>query len=242
LRSLPLADAAAAAQWLKQQPAGGDLKEMALALSRRLAAVDPQAALELVLSSGLSGSEYDVAMSHAVKQFSAQNDLDQSTQFIQQITDPKAYANALGQIAMVKFVGRPEEAYTYLQKYSRGDWQPAALQMLSELQYNKLGNIDANAAEILKLDLARLGPDVAKRTSNFCKVWIDHHAPLAVPLAWTQQLPSPMGRATRLQLARRNELKPAILDQFHTWSQTASISPAERAQLQDVLSKRLGTK
>ena len=39
-------------------------------------------------------------MSHAVTQFSAQNDLAQSTQFIQQITDPKMYAEALGQIAV----------------------------------------------------------------------------------------------------------------------------------------------
>ncbi|TDU68053.1 RNA polymerase sigma factor (sigma-70 family) [Prosthecobacter fusiformis] len=239
LRNLPFADAPAAAQWLKQQPAGKSRQEMALALSRRLAAVDPQTALELILSEGLSGREYDEAMSHAVKQFSAQNDMEQSTRFIQQITDPTAYADALGQIAMVKFAGRPQEAYAYLQKHSRGDWQLAALQMLSELQYNKLGNIDANAAEILKLDLPKMGPDVAKRASNFCRVWIDHQVPVTTPLAWTQQLPSPMGRATRLQLARRNELKPATLEQFHTWTQTASISQAERAQLQTVLQKRL---
>lgn len=239
LRNLPYEDAAAAAAWLKQQPAGQARQEMALALSRRLAAVDPQAALELILSEGMTGTEYDQAMGHAVKQFSAKSSLEESTRFIQQITDPRGYADALGQIAMVKFAGRPQEAYAYLQKHSRRDWQLAALQMLSELQYNKLGNIDANAAEILKLDLAQMGADVPKRASNFCRVWIDQQVPVTTPLAWTQQLPAPMGRATRLQLARRSDLKPATLELFLTWTQTAPISPAERGQLQEALSRRL---
>ncbi|MEN3940578.1 sigma-70 family RNA polymerase sigma factor [Prosthecobacter sp. SYSU 5D2] len=239
LRNLPFEDAGAAAYWLKQQPADKARQEMALALSRRLAAVDPQAALELILSEGMTGTEYDQAMGHAVKQFSAKNSLEESTRFIQQITNPRGYSDALGQIAMVKFAGRPQEAYAYLQKHSRRDWQMAALQMLSELQYNKLGNIDANAAEILKLDLAQMGGDVPKRTSNFCRVWIDQQVPVTTPLAWTQQLPAPIGRATRLQLARRSDLKPATLELFLTWTQTAPISPAERGQLQEALTRRL---
>ncbi|MES2507699.1 MAG: sigma-70 family RNA polymerase sigma factor [Verrucomicrobiota bacterium] len=240
MRLMPLPDASAAAQWLKQLPAGKNRQELAVDLVRRLAAVDPQATLDLVQSEGLSGKEYDVSVSQAVIQFAAQNDLAQSTQFIQQITDPRMYAEALGQLAMIKFPGHPKEAFAYLQANTRGDWEAAALRMLSDLYYNKLGNIDANAAEILKLDLARLGPEAAQRASNLCKIWIDHQAPVAVPLAWTQQLPGPMGRATRLQLARNRELKPAALEQFQTWSQTAPISPAERAQLQTVLNKRLG--
>jgi RNA polymerase sigma factor (sigma-70 family) len=240
MRMMTPQDAKAAAEWVKQLPPGKERQDVALALSRRLAAVDPQAALDLMHTSGLRGKEYDIALSHAVTQFAAQNDLAESTQFIQQIADPKAYADALGQLAMVKFAGHPQEAFAYLQANSRGDWQPAALRMLSEVYYNKLGNIDANAAEILKLDLARLGTEAPLRASNFCKIWIDHQVPVGVPLAWTQQLPGNMGRETRLQLARNKELKPAALETLHAWVQIAPISPAERAQLQTVLGKRLG--
>ncbi len=239
LRGVPLSHASAAAQWLKQVPVGKDRQELAFDLARRLAAVDPQAALDLVVGEGLLGREYADSVSHAVMQFAAQNDLDQSTQFIQQITDLKAYGEALGQLAMVKFVGRPQEAFAYLKAHSRGNWQQAALRMLTDHYYNKLGNIDANAAEILKLDLPKLAPEVAKPASNFCRVWFDHQVPLNVPLAWTQQLPGAMGRNTRLQLAKNKELKPAGVQQFQVWSQTATISPAERAELLTVLNKRL---
>lgn len=240
MRLIPLPDAAAAAQWLKQVPAGKDRQELATALVRRLSVVDPQATLELVQSEGLRGEDYTRAVSNAVTQFSAQNDLAQSTRFIQQISDPQMYAEALGQLAMVKFPGHPQEAFTYLQTNSRGDWQPAALHMLTDVYYNKLGNIDANAAVILKLDLPKLGPDVAKRANVLCKAWIDHRVPLDVPLAWTQQLPPDMGRAARLHLARNNEVKPATLLQYQIWAQTAHISTGERTQLLNVLSRRLG--
>lgn len=240
LRMIPLRDASAAAQWLKQLPAGKERTELATALTRRLAAVDPQATLSLVQSEGLRGAAYADSISHAVTQFAAQNDLAQSTQFIQQITDPKAYAEALGQLAMVKFPGHPQEAYAYLQSHSRGDWQPAALRMLSDVYYNKLGNFDANAAEILKLDLPRLGTEAATSASLFCKAWIDNRAPFDVPLAWTLQLPPAVGRNTRLQLAKNKGLKPATAQQFQAWARTATISPAERTQLLNVLSKRLG--
>ncbi len=220
-------------------PAGKDRQELAIALVRRLAAVDPQTTLDLVQSEGLRGQEYDKVISNAVTQFTAQNDLAKSTQFIQQITDPKMYADALGQLAMVKFAGRPHEAFTYLQTNSRGDWHPAALRMLTDLYYNKLGNIDANAAEILKLDLPRLGPEVAKRASVLSKIWIDHEVPLAVPLAWTQQLPAPMGREARLQLAKHQDLRPHTVQQYQAWTLTALITPAERTQLLNVLGKRL---
>lgn len=239
MRTLPLADALAAAQWLKQLPQGTDRQELALALARQLAAVDPQATLDLLRTEGLHGTDNDKAVADAVTQYAAQNDLMQSTQFIQQITDPKLYAEALGQIAMVKFPGHPREAFAFLQANSHGDWQPAALRMLSELYYNKLGNIDANAAEILKLDLQRLGPEVAQRTGDFCRIWIDHQAPFDVPLAWTQQLPGNIGPETRLQLARNNALKRDAVAQFQAWAQTAPISPAERSKLQTVLAKRL---
>ena len=95
-------------------------------------------------------------------------------------------------------------------------------------------------SEVLKLDLPRLGPEVAKRASNLCKVWVDHNAPLAVPLAWTQQLPASMGRDARLQLARDKELKLGVVEQFQVWTRTAPISAAERAKLQEVLGKRTG--
>ncbi len=239
MRMASLSDAPALAQWLEQLPAGEDRKYLAIALVRRLAVVDPQTTLELGLSEGLSGPDYDKVVSHAVTQFSAQNDLAQSTQFIQQITDPKMYAEALGQIAMVKFAGRPQEAFAYLQANSRGDWQPAALRMLSELYYNKLGNIGANAAEILKLDLQRLGPEVPKRASIFCKIWIDNQTPVAVPLAWTQQLPGTMGREARLQLAKNEQLKPTHVGQFREWAQTADIPAAERTKLLTQLSKHV---
>lgn len=240
MRMMPLTEAIAAAEWLKQLPAGESRQELARALARRLAAVDPQATLDLILSEGLSGREYADSVSQAVIQFAAKNDLTQSTQFIQQITDPKLYAEALGQLAMIKFPGHPQEAYAFLQANTRGDWQTAALEMLTDLYYNKLGNINANAAEVLKLDLARLGPEAAQQASNFCKIWVDQNIPVSTPLAWTQQLPGNIGRATRLQLARNQQLKPAAVEQFQTWTLTASISPAERAQLQTVLGKRLG--
>ncbi|SKA99308.1 RNA polymerase sigma factor, sigma-70 family [Prosthecobacter debontii] len=242
MRMLPFSEAAAAAEWLKQLPEGENRQELARALARRLAAVDPQATLDLVQQERLKGKDYDLSMAHAVMEFAAKNDLAQSTRFIQQITDPKKYADALGQLAMVKFPGRPEEAFAYIQAHSRGDWEPAALRMLSSLYYNKLDNIDANAAEILNLDLERLGPEAVARASDFCKVWIDNRAPVTTPLAWTQQLPGNIGREARLQLARNPQLKPAIVEQFHVWIQTASISPAERAQLQMVLGKRLAVK
>ncbi|MCB1209247.1 MAG: sigma-70 family RNA polymerase sigma factor [Verrucomicrobiales bacterium] len=237
MRMVSLSDAPALAEWLKQLPAGEDRKYLALALVRRLAAVDPQTTLDLGQSEGLRGPDYDKVVSNAVTQFSAQNDLAQSTQFIQQIRDPKMYAEALGQIAMVKFAGRPQEAFAYLQANSRGDWQPAALRMLSEVYYNKLGNIGANAAEILKLDLQRLGAEVPKRASLFCKIWIDHQTPVAIPLAWTQQLPGTMGREARLQLAKNAQLKPTDLGQFRDWVQTAAIPAAERTKLLNQLSK-----
>ena len=239
MRMVSLADAPALARWLEQLPVGKDRKHLALALVRRLAAVDPQTTLELGLSEGLSGSDYDKVVSNAVTQFSAQNDLAHSTQFIQQITDSKMYAEALGQIAMVKFAGRPQEAFAYLQANSRGDWQPAALRMLSELYYNKLGNIGANAAEMLKLDLQRLGPEVPKRASIFCKIWIDNQTPVAVPLAWTQQLPGTMGREARLQLAKNEQLKPTDVVQFREWAQSAAIPAAERTKLLTQLNKHV---
>lgn len=237
MRMMTLQDAKAAAEWVKQLPPGKDRQDIVLALSKRLAAVDPQATVDLVHIAGMGGPEYEIAISHAVTEFAAQNDLAQSTQFIQQIADPGMYAEALGHLAMVKFPGRLQEAYAYLQAHSRGDWQSAALRMLSELYYNKLGNIDANAAEILKLDLQRLGPEVAQRAGNFCKIWVDHEVPLEVPLAWTQQLPPAMGRNARLQLARRKDLRTATVQQFQIWAQTAPIAPAERTQLLNALSK-----
>jgi len=193
----------------------------------------------LVQSEGLRGNEYERVVSNAVTQFTARHDLAQSTQFIQQITDPVRYAEALGQLAMVKFTGRPQEAFVYLQAHARGDWQPAALRMLTELYYNKLGNIDANAAEILKLDLPRLGPEVAQRAQILCKIWIDHQAPIAVPLAWTQQLPATLGRDTRLQLAKNYDLKPTTLHHYQAWAKTAPITPAERTKLLTLLGNRL---
>ena len=239
MRMVPLSEAAAVAQWLRQLPAGAERQLLALALVRRLAVVDPQTTLDFVRTEGLQGPDYDKAVSNAVTQFSAQNDVARSTEFIQQITDAKMYAEALGQLAMVKFPGRPQEAFAYLQAHSRGDWQPAALRMLTEVYYNKLGNLDANAAEILSLDLQKVGPDAAKRTSNFCKIWIEHQAHPSVPLAWTQQLPEALGRETRLQLARNKELKTAAVIQFQAWVQAASISSAERNRLMTVLGKRV---
>jgi hypothetical protein len=117
--------------------------------------------------------------------------------------------------------------------------------MLSDNYYNKMGNIEANAAEILKLDLPHLGPEVAARANVFCKVWIDNRAPLAVPLAWTQQLPEAAGRDARLLLAKNNGLKPDTLRQYHTWARAASLNGEERARLLKILSDRLkepGTK
>ena len=239
MRMAPLSEAAAIADWLRQLPAGRERQLLAVSLARRLAVVDPQTTLDFVRTEGLQGPDYDKAVSYAVTQFSARNDVTRSTEFIQQITDVKMYAEALGQLAMVKFPGRPKEAFAYLQAHSRGDWQPAALRMLTELYYNKLGNIDANAAEILNLDLQKVGPDAAKRTSNLCKLWIEHQVHPSVPLAWTQQLPEPLARQTRLQLARTNELPPASLVQFQAWAQSAAISSAEHNQLMTVLGKRL---
>lgn len=240
MRMMPLTDVLAAAEWLKQLPAGENRQELTKALARRLAAVDPQATLDLIQSAGLGGKDYAAAVSQAVIQFAAKNDLAQSTQFIQQITDPQLYADALGQLAMIKFPGHPQDAYAFLQANTRSNWQSAALEMLTDLYYNKLGNVDANAAEILKLDLARIGPGAARQAGDFCKIWTDQNIPVSTPLAWTQQLPGNIGRDTRLQLARNQQLKPAAVEQFHTWTQTASISAAERAQLQTVLGKRLG--
>ena len=241
MRMMPLPDVPAAATWLKQLPPGKNRQELAMSLVRRLAAVDPPATLDLVQSEGLKGEEFERVVYNAVTQFAAQNDLDQSTQFIQQINDPRMYAEALGQLAMVKFPGHPHEAFVYLQNNAHGDWQPAALRMLSDFYYNKLGNIDANAAEILKLDLPRLGPAAAERASSLCQIWIDNHAPVAEPLAWTQQLPDPIGSDTRLQLAKSKELKPVNMAQIQAWALTAAISPAERDKLVAVLGRRLGS-
>ncbi|WP_206171094.1 RNA polymerase sigma factor [Phragmitibacter flavus] len=239
MRMVPLSQAPAAAEWIKQLPESEDRQLLSRALTRRLATVDPQATLELVQSSGLQGQDYEETLTQAVTQFAAQNDLAKSTQFIKQITDPQMHDKALGQLAMVKFPGHPQDAYAYLQTHAQLDWQASALRMLSDLYYNKLGNIDANAAEILKLDLPRLGPDVALRASKLCKIWVDHQVPLNVPLTWTQQLPASMGRDARLQLARNQQLKPATVEQYQAWTQAATISVDERNQLLKVLSKRV---
>lgn len=240
MRSIPLEQAPAAAQWLKQVPPGRDLQELAASLVRRLATVDPRATLELVQRGGLQGQDYVLAVTTAVTQFAAQNDLAESARFIQQLSDPQMHAQALGQLAMVKFPGRPQEAFTFLQAHSRSDWQTAALHMLTDVYYNKLGNIDANAAAILQLELPRLGPEVAKRANVLCKAWIDHRVPLDVPLAWVQQLPPPMAREARLLLARNNEVRRPTLQQYQAWVQTAQISQGERTQLLNVLGRRLG--
>ncbi len=245
MRYIPLAETRAAAEWLKQLPADNDRRDIGMVLIKRLSAVDPQAALELVEKENVRGMDYESSVAHLVTEFAAQNDLAQSAQFIQQITDPKVHSVALGQLAMVKFPGRPQEAYAFLQAHSCGDWQSAALRMLTDNFYNKLGNIDANAAEILKLDLPRLGPEVAARANVLCKVWLDNRAPLAVPLAWTQQMPEAAGRDTRLLLAKNNGLKPDTLREYQTWARTASLNGEERARLLKVLSERLkhpGTK
>lgn len=239
---MPLTDAPAALRWFNELPPGEDRWEMVLPLATKLAAIDPQAALQLILSEPPRGKDYENSITQAVTQFAAQNDLAQSTQFIQQIQDPKAYAQALGQLAMVKFAGRPHEAFAYLQANSHGDWQPAALRMLSELQYNTLGNIDANAAEILKLDLPRLGSDVGVRAAALCKIWIDRQVPFAKPLEWTQQLPPAMARDARLQLAKHPHLKPASVQDYQKWLRTAPIAQAERNKLSTVLANRPGPK
>ncbi len=240
MRMLPLHEASAAAQWLTQMPAGKDRQELATALINKLSAVDPQATLDLAQREGIQGPDYSRAITSAVTQYAAQNDLTQSTGFIQQISDPKCYAEALGQLAMVKFPGHPEEAFNYLQANSRdSNWQSSALHMLTDVYYNKLGNVDANASAILKLDLSKLGGTVATRANIFCKAWIDQRVPLEVPLAWTQQLPPNLGREARLQLARNNTMKAATIRQYQTWVQTATITPAERTQLINVFNRRL---
>jgi hypothetical protein len=239
MRYIPLAETKAAAEWLKQLPADQDRRDIGMVLIKRLSAVDPQAALELVVKENVRGMDYEASVAHLVTEFAAQNDLAQSARFIQQIADPKVHSVALGQLAMVKFPGRPQQAYAFLQAHSRGDWQSAALRMLSDDYYNKLGNIEANAAEILKLDLPRLGPEVAVRANVFCKMWIANRAPLAVPLAWTQQLPDPAGRDARILLAKNNGLKPDTLREYQTWARTASLNAEERARLLKILSDRL---
>lgn len=240
MRMIPLQDASAVAQWLKQIPNDKDRQELASALVRRLSIVDPQTTLELAQREGLKGSEYSRAISNAVTQFAAKYDLVESTRFIQQINDAQSYAEALGQLAMVKFPGHPQDAFQYLQANSRdGNWQASALHMLTDAYYNKLGNVDANAAAILQLDLPRLGHVVAERANLFCQAWIDQRVPLKVPLAWIQQLPPQLAREARLQLARNNAVKVATIQEYRAWAETAVISQGERTQLLNVMNKRL---
>ncbi|MBL9117604.1 MAG: sigma-70 family RNA polymerase sigma factor [Verrucomicrobiaceae bacterium] len=239
MRMVPLSEAAALAEWVKKLPPGEDRRYLATALVHRLAAVDPQQALSLLQTEQLTIRDREKVVSNAVTQFTAKNDLAKSTEFIRQINDPKLYADALGQVAMVKYPGRVKEAFQFLQINSRGDWQPAALRMLTDVYYNKLGNIDANAAEVLKLNLPKLGGEVPKRASVLCKLWLDQQAPVSVPMAWTQQLPPATGRATRLQLAQTQDLSLTAAKRYHEWAQTAALDATERAQLLKHLEKRI---
>jgi hypothetical protein len=231
-------DPEGAGKWLMTElPPGPERAELNAKLAPLVAAVNPQAAMEMANQDEMKDGEWKHATSQAVQQFALRNDVNACTQFIQQFADVDQYQEALGQVAAIKFEGNYAGAVTYLKANSKGDWRTAALRTLSALYFIQR-DFDQTGAEFLKLNVDGIDKKLVTSSAISLATYWSWKQPMADPLNWTLKLPADMATTVRKRWSQSPDSGGHLLGQYLRWTEHAPISPAERAALQSTLHQR----